>query len=731
MRPTHSAGAAFLRQRSAERSRSSDRKVLRDHSVGSLRGGFGASAAAGSVGYGSLYGFKAAVAVIVFYFGVKMLVQFEEILLPFIMALILVSVLEPVKQVTMEVLECTLVLLFQSVPVFNCCLRGPRKGRMRTEPDSPPPRAELGDLTKRLLLVVSILVTCCLAGRFFWIVARIVWLSGEALIHDFQFYQSGVQKRGAQVQKILKNVHLEKQAHMDMDDMCNMALEMLRYAAEFLTKQAIYTLTQLCLTVIFVLFLLYSPVQRDFSPVTKGVFESMELYLKLKTMISLTMGITNGIALAIIGLELPAAWGLMTFLANFIPNVGGPVMSILPCVIALLDIRKSFYQVSAAFLAQFFLHFNIANFVEPVIFGTTKDIHSVVVLLGLSFFGYIWGFTGMFLSVPLLFAMHAWLSVTALNPSASPEARDDARFLMGMLEGHWLGDDDEHQHYDSATAEAEMAALGDAVVLPRELAPAAGLAAAPDVGVQEVVEVVLPGGVVIEGLQSSRPSFGGIGDPPQCSLTEFPVTSWKITGALQVMFSIRHPETKEVQSRGLLLRWLLLLGIGLFIFEWDLHALIHPSSDVAAPATTAAAAVAPLGQAPAVTTTPAIAGALIASTTTLARGLATTSAEKLGDAARAVKALTSRAPALREQTSARSGRGGAASGSWSADAGDTPQVVVEPGSGAEKFNRSSASHSDAEGAVHDHRDEVALGRATTTALGRRLSDHKASLDELP
>ena len=36
------------------------------------------------------------------------------------------------------------------------------------------------------------------------------------------------------------------------------------------------------------------------------------------------MGITNGIALAIIGLELPAAWGLLTFLANFIPNIGGP-----------------------------------------------------------------------------------------------------------------------------------------------------------------------------------------------------------------------------------------------------------------------------------------------------------------------------------------------------------------------------------------------------------------------
>lgn len=40
--------------------------------------------------------------------------------------------------------------------------------------------------------------------------------------------------------------------------------------------------------------------------------------------ISAMMGVTNGIALAVIGLELPAAWGLLTFLANFIPNIGGP-----------------------------------------------------------------------------------------------------------------------------------------------------------------------------------------------------------------------------------------------------------------------------------------------------------------------------------------------------------------------------------------------------------------------
>ncbi|CAE8718660.1 unnamed protein product, partial [Polarella glacialis] len=193
-----------------------------------------------------------------------------------------------------------------------------------------------------------------------------------ALTVDFRYYQEGVQKRGMQVQAILKRFHLEEKAQLDMQHMAEASLELLKYAAEFLTQHVFYTLTQVSLTTIFVLFLLFSPVQRDFSPVMQGVFGSMELYLKLKTLISLTMGITNGIALSIIGLELPAAWGLLTFLANFIPNIGGPVMSILPCVICFLDVRKSFYQVSAAFLAQFFLHFNIANFVEPVIFGTSE-----------------------------------------------------------------------------------------------------------------------------------------------------------------------------------------------------------------------------------------------------------------------------------------------------------------------------------------------------------------------
>ncbi|CAK9046134.1 Putative transport protein BB_0006 [Durusdinium trenchii] len=321
---------------------------------------------------GGYNGFKVAVAIIVFHFGVKMLVQFADLLLPFIMSLILVTVLEPVKQYTLEVLECTFLLIFSKLPCCRCCLKTSRKTAGYGNVDKRE-KIDLSGGIKKILLFIAIVLTILLAFRIFWFVGQIVWLSGEAVMHDFKFYKMGVGKRTSQVQDLLHRFHLEKSIPTDMKHMGDFALSLLQYVAQFLSQQVFYTLTQVSLTAIFVLFLLFSPVQRDFSPVMQGVFESMELYLKLKTFISAMMGVTNGIALAVIGLELPAAWGLLTFLANFIPNIGGPVVSIVPCVISLLDARKSLTQVTMAFFVQFFLHFNIANFVEPMVFGSSED----------------------------------------------------------------------------------------------------------------------------------------------------------------------------------------------------------------------------------------------------------------------------------------------------------------------------------------------------------------------
>eukprot|EP00928_Gymnodinium_smaydae_P023280 TRINITY_DN19275_c0_g1_i2.p1 TRINITY_DN19275_c0_g1~~TRINITY_DN19275_c0_g1_i2.p1 ORF type:complete len:971 (-),score=199.89 TRINITY_DN19275_c0_g1_i2:316-3033(-) len=503
---------------------------------------------------GSYHGFKVSIAVIICYFAVKMLEQFADILLPFIMALLLVSVLEPVKQVTLSLLEATLLVLFRNIGCCSCLLRAPARGNSASQGEdsrgTSRTQVDLHDTIKRFLLLVSIAVTFLLAARVFWVVCTIVWLSSEAVIHDFHYYQMGVAQRGHQLQALLKRFHLEDSVHFDAQDAGDLALSVLRYAAEFLTQHVFYTATQIALTTIFVLFLLYSPVQREDSPVMQGVFGSMELYLKLKTYISILMGVTNGVMLAIIGFELPAAWGLLTFLVNFIPNVGGPSISILTCAIALLDVRKTMYQVFAGFMAQLVLHGTIANFVEPVVFGTTEEIHSVVVLLGLSFFGYIWGITGMFLSVPLLFAIHAWFGIIVRTPKYPVEAREDARFIMGMLEGRWLSDSvDGHGEDQSGTSllTGHIDALGS------------------DGTGDHMAQ--LPGGT-----HHSQPAQSTEG-------------SFALTTMFQDCFRLYYPETGEVRFLGLLMRWIILTLVytfvlfGFSIFGFDLSILIHPSED--------------------------------------------------------------------------------------------------------------------------------------------------------
>ncbi|CAK0827977.1 unnamed protein product [Prorocentrum cordatum] len=445
------------------------------------------------------------------------MVQFADILLPFIMSLLLVTILDPVKQETYVVLECVAVLFFQNVSFLGCCLRPSRRPLNAGERQAKS--TSLREWVEKLLLIVSIAITVLLAGRLFWIVGRIVWLSGEAIIVDFEYYKEGVEKRGEQAQALLKKYHLDKQASLDTEDLSSMALEMLRYVADFFTQHVFYSITQVSLTTIFVLFLLYSPVQRDFAPVMQGVFSSMELYLKLKTFISLS-------------------------------------------------------GVLWAFLAQFILHFNIANFVEPIVFGTTEEIHSVVVLLGLSFFGYIWGFRGMFLSVPLLFAIHAWLDIVASTPSYPAEARDDARFIMGILEGKWLADspwdNEEEAGATSPSPSAEHIELVEPELLPHGAQP--GGPPPP-----------VPGGGGPAGLGEGGRCAPLRGFCSAVAGSEAPISQWEVTSWLRRGWEVRDPATDEVLMPGLLFRCAVLGGayvmvfFGFSIFNWDLGSVIHPS----------------------------------------------------------------------------------------------------------------------------------------------------------
>jgi predicted PurR-regulated permease PerM len=175
-------------------------------------------------------------------------------------------------------------------------------------------------------------------------------------------------------------------------------------------------------------YLLISPHK----PIPSSVWGTIDLhirrYIRLKTWICFLAGVSCGCILW--GLEVEMAWvfGLITFVLNFLPNIGPLVATLLPMPIVVLDPDLSISVKLAAFILPTCVHLVIGNFVEPRVFGESFELSPVVVLLSLAFWATLWGLPGMVLSVPLLVCAR----ITCLHLS-HPYAAAAAAILEGNI----------------------------------------------------------------------------------------------------------------------------------------------------------------------------------------------------------------------------------------------------------------------------------------------------------
>ncbi|PIB34353.1 hypothetical protein BFP72_02405 [Reichenbachiella sp. 5M10] len=123
-------------------------------------------------------------------------------------------------------------------------------------------------------------------------------------------------------------------------------------------------------------------------------------YLSVKTFTSFLTGILSYFILLILGVELAALWAFLIFLFNFIPTIGSIVATAFPGLFALVQfgtLNMFFTVLACVGIVQLL----VGNLVEPRIMGERLNISPMVVLLGLTLWGFIWGVTGMLLSIPI------------------------------------------------------------------------------------------------------------------------------------------------------------------------------------------------------------------------------------------------------------------------------------------------------------------------------------------
>ena len=126
-------------------------------------------------------------------------------------------------------------------------------------------------------------------------------------------------------------------------------------------------------------------------------------YLFTQTAINIGLGFSVGTAVGLLGLRNPIMWGVMVALLNFIPYLGALAGIICITLGAILSFDSVGYAMlfPAVYLGLATLE---GNFITPWVMGRSLTLNPVMILLSLTFWGWMWGIVGIVLAVPILAA---------------------------------------------------------------------------------------------------------------------------------------------------------------------------------------------------------------------------------------------------------------------------------------------------------------------------------------
>jgi predicted PurR-regulated permease PerM len=127
--------------------------------------------------------------------------------------------------------------------------------------------------------------------------------------------------------------------------------------------------------------------------------QKLNRYLMIKTITSFVTGALIALGLSIIGVDFAIMLGLIAFLLNYIPSIGSVIAAIPAIIFASIGLDMS--SVLYVVVLYLVVNISIGNIIEPKYMGKGLGLSVLVVFLSLIFWGWVFGYMGMFLAVPL------------------------------------------------------------------------------------------------------------------------------------------------------------------------------------------------------------------------------------------------------------------------------------------------------------------------------------------
>jgi predicted PurR-regulated permease PerM len=137
--------------------------------------------------------------------------------------------------------------------------------------------------------------------------------------------------------------------------------------------------------------------------IAQDIESQVSRYLFTITAINACLGLAVGSAVGLLGLRNPVMWGVMVAVLNFVPYLGALTGIICMTIGATLSFDSLGYAFifPAVYLGLGTLE---GSLITPWIMGRSLTLNPVIILLSLTFWGWMWGIVGIILAVPILAA---------------------------------------------------------------------------------------------------------------------------------------------------------------------------------------------------------------------------------------------------------------------------------------------------------------------------------------
>mmetsp|Transcript_150597 Transcript_150597/g.266348 ORF Transcript_150597/g.266348 Transcript_150597/m.266348 type:complete len:430 (-) Transcript_150597:31-1320(-) len=236
-----------------------------------------------------------------------------------------------------------------------------------------------------------------------------IYISAMHMRQNFEHYQEGAKRLTDKLETALKLAHryvprsvLDKISSKALIGVEDVMSAVLGYILEGVTG----TLVEGLMMLLYMLFWLCQPMH-----VSQNVSVLFKQYIMLKALASGGYAFCVWLLLHTMGIDLAIVFGLITFLFNFVPEVGPFIAIVLPLPIMLFDarIKHPLLTLGIVFGGNLILKCLWANVIEVKLVESQEEMrmHPVVILFFVAFFGWLWGPTGMLLSVPAMAVLKA------------------------------------------------------------------------------------------------------------------------------------------------------------------------------------------------------------------------------------------------------------------------------------------------------------------------------------